>query len=258
MDFAFSAEQRELGGVVRSFLARQWPEAEVRRLLDDPVGFDPATWRRLATELGLQGLAVPERFGGSGFGPIELGVVFEELGRALAGGPFLASVGLATTALLASGDDGACEQYLPGLAAGEQVATLALPEDDGSWDVGDVATRAHQVADGWELTGVKNYVLDGCSADLLLVVARSSEGVGLFGVDAEAAGGTLERTPLPTFDPTRRQARVELRGHACPARRRRDGRRGAGAPHGCGPVGGRAGRARRVGPRHGGRVRRYP
>ena len=217
MDFAFSAEQRELGGVVRSFLARQWPETEVRRLLDDPVGFDPATWRRLATELGLQGLAVPERFGGSGFGPIELGVVFEELGRALAGGPFLASVGLATTALLASGDDGACEQYLPGLAAGEQVATLALPEDDGSWDVGDVATRAHQVADGWELTGVKNYVLDGCSADLLLVVARSSDGVGLFAVDAAAAGGTLERTPLPTFDPTRRQARVELR--ATPARR---------------------------------------
>jgi alkylation response protein AidB-like acyl-CoA dehydrogenase len=216
MDFTFSAEQRELGGVVRSFLARQWPEAEVRRLLDDPVGFDPATWRRLATELGLQGLAVPERFGGSGFGPIELGVVFEELGRALAGGPFLASVGLATTALLASGDDGACQQYLPGLAVGEHVATLALAEDDGSWDVGDVATRADERAGVWELTGVKNYVLDGCSADLLLVVARSSAGIGLFAVDAAAAGATLERTPLTTFDLTRRMARLELR--ATPAR----------------------------------------
>jgi len=216
MDFSFSAEQRELGGVVRSFLGRHWAETEVRRLLDDPLGWDRATWRRLAIELGLQGLAVPERFGGSGFGPVELGVVFEELGRALAGGPFLASVGLATTALLASGDEEACERYLPGLAAGEQVATLALTEDDGSWDIDDVATRAAKGPGGWELTGVKNYVLDGCSADLLLVVARSTAGVGLFAVDAAGAGTTLERTPLTTFDPTRRQARVELR--ATPAR----------------------------------------
>jgi alkylation response protein AidB-like acyl-CoA dehydrogenase len=216
MDFTFTAEQRELGDVVRAFLTRQWPETEVRRLLDDPDGFDRATWRRLANELGLQGLAVPERFGGSGFGPVELGVVFEELGRALAGGPFLASVALATTALLASGDDAACEQYLPGLVAGELVATLALPEDTGSWGAEDVATRADEGREGWELTGVKNYVLDGCSADLLLVVARSAGGVGLFAVDAESAGATLERTPLQTFDPTRRQARVELR--ATPAR----------------------------------------
>src|SRR3954447_5251049 len=162
MDFTFSAEQRELAGVVRSFLARQWPETEVRRLLDDPEGFDRATWRRLATELGLQGLAVPEHLGGSGFGPVELGVVFEELGRALSGGPFLASIGLATTALLASGDDDACERYVPGLAAGEQVATLALTEDDGSWDVDGVAAQARQTAEGWTVTGVKNYVPDGC------------------------------------------------------------------------------------------------
>src|SRR3954447_6705998 len=121
MDFSFSSEQRELGGVVRSFLARHWPDTEVRRLLDEPVGWDRATWRRLASELGLQGLAVPERFGGSGFGPVELGVVFEELGRTLAGGPFLASVGLATTALLASDDEAAGARYLPGLAGGDLV-----------------------------------------------------------------------------------------------------------------------------------------
>src|SRR3954464_12586570 len=132
MDFTFSTEQRELGGVVRSFLARHWPDTELRRLLDDPAGFDRGTWRRMATELGLQGLAVPERFGGSGSGPVELGVVFQELGRALAGGPLLASVGLATTALLASGDDRACEQYLPGLAPGELLATLDNPGDRGT------------------------------------------------------------------------------------------------------------------------------
>jgi alkylation response protein AidB-like acyl-CoA dehydrogenase len=216
MDFSFTPEQRNLGGVVRSFLARHWPDTEVRRLLDEPAGRDRGTWRRMATELGLQGLAVPERFGGSGFGPVELGVVVEEFGRALAGGPFLASVGLATTALLASGDEEAGERYLPGLAGGDLVATLALPEDGGSWVVSDVATTAVHGAGGWELTGVKNYVLDGCSADLLLVVARSSAGAGLFAVDTEAAGATLRRTPLPTFDPTRPQARVELR--ATPAR----------------------------------------
>ena len=215
MDFTFSPEQQELGAVVRSFLAKEWAEAEVRRLLDDPVGWDRSTWRRSATELGIQGLAVPERFGGAGYGPIELGVVFEELGRALVGAPYLASVGLATHAILGSGDDAACARYLPGLAAGDTVATLALDLDAADLDAADldaVATTAARGPAGWLLTGVQEYVLDGGAADLLVVAARSASGTGVFVVDAAAAGPTLVRTPLPTLDPTRRQARVELRG----------------------------------------------
>src|SRR3954471_7501417 len=83
MDFTFSDEQQELRKVVRSFLARHSSEAEVRRLAATPQGYDPAVWRRLASELGLQGLAIPEEYGGSGFGYAELGIVFEEAGRAL-------------------------------------------------------------------------------------------------------------------------------------------------------------------------------
>src|SRR4051794_31218874 len=118
MDFAFSAEQRELGSVLRAFLADQWPEPELRRLMADPLGWDRKVLARCAGEIGLQGLAVPERFGGAGYGIVELGVGFTELGRALAGGPLFASVALATTALLGTGDEGACAELLPGLAAG--------------------------------------------------------------------------------------------------------------------------------------------
>jgi len=226
VDFTFSPEQQELGAVVRSFLAKEWAEVEVRRLLDDAVGWDRSTWQRSATELGIQGLAVPERFGGAGYGPIELGVVFEELGRALVGAPYLSSVGLATPAILAAGDDAACARYLPGLAAGDTVATFALTEGTGSWDLDAVATTAERGAGGWLLTGVKDHVLDGCAADLLVVAARSAAGLGVFVVDAATAGSTLVRTPLSTLDPTRRQARVEL--HGMPAEL--VGSDGAGAP----------------------------
>ncbi|MHA6795375.1 acyl-CoA dehydrogenase family protein [Pseudonocardia bannensis] len=211
MDFTFSAEQIELGAVVRSFLDDHAPESEVRRLMADERGWDPAIWARLATEIGLQGLAVPELYGGAGFGPLELGVAFEEMGRALLCAPFLSSIGLAATALLASGDEGACKEYLPAIAAGETVATLALNEDSGSWTEPAVTTRADRGAGGWRLSGDKTYVLDGHTAGLLLVVARSRAGTGVFAVDVCAAAPGVTRTALPTLDQTRKQARIELR-----------------------------------------------
>ena len=212
MDFTFSPEQQELGAVVRSFLAKEWAESEVRRLLDDAVGWDRSTWQRSATELGIQGLAVPERFGGAGYGPIELGVVFEELGRALVGAPYLPSVGLATPAILATGDDAACARYLPGLAAGDTVATLALTEDDGL--VGP-RRRGH---DGRARAGrLAPHRREGQRARRLLRRPAGGGGPQRGGPRCLRgglghAGSTLVRTPLPTLDPTRRQARVELRG----------------------------------------------
>src|SRR5215213_7941750 len=154
MDFAFSQEQEELGRTVRAFLARTSPETEVRRLMETPEGFDRALWRRMGSELGLQGLAVPEEYGGAGAGPVEVGLVMEEMGRALLCAPFLASAVMATTALLLSDDEEARKTLLPGLAEGELVATVALTEDSARWDRAGVALAARpDGAEGWLLTG---------------------------------------------------------------------------------------------------------
>ena len=207
-------EREELRGVVRAFLSRHSTEEDVRRLMATRDGFDPAQWRRMGGELGLQGLAIPERYGGAGFGYGELGVVFEEFGRALVCAPYFATVALAAEALLRAGDEAAAKDYLPGIAAGETVATLAMSED---------TTRA-RYADGWSLTGEQTYVPDGCAADLVLVVAHTDAGIGLFAVDAPAPG--LSRESLPTIDQTRKQAR--LRFEDVPARMIGEG--GTGSP----------------------------
>ncbi|MEU3336962.1 acyl-CoA dehydrogenase family protein [Streptomyces sp. NPDC002144] len=207
MDFAFSEEQEELGRTVRAFLAATSPETEVRRLMETPEGFDRALWRRMGTELGLQGLAVPEEYGGAGCGPVEMGVVMEETGRALLCAPILSSAVLATTTLLRCADEEARKRLLPGLAAGELVATLALTEDSARWDAAGVGLTARASGGSWLLTGHKTFVLDGAAADVVLTVARAADGIGVFVVDGDAPG--LTRAPLPTLDPTRRQARLE-------------------------------------------------
>jgi alkylation response protein AidB-like acyl-CoA dehydrogenase len=208
--FAFSPEQAELRATVRRFLAETSPEAEVRRLMETEPGYDQGVWSRLVGELGLAGLAVPEGFGGSGFGFVDLQIVCEEMGRALLCAPFLSSAVLAAQALLASGDSAACAEYLPGLAEGAVLGTLALTEAAGRWTTDGLTTTA----EGDRITGQKMYVLDGHVADLLLVVARTPAGPSLFAVDAQAPG--VHREPLPTLDATRRQARLTF--DAAPAR----------------------------------------
>src|SRR5579883_3549817 len=134
LNFAFSEEQEELRRSVRRFLEDKSPISEVRRLMETTDGYDPAVWAQMGSELGLQGLAIPERYGGSGFSFVELVVVFEEMGRALLCAPYFSTVGLAANALLQSGDDGAKKEYLPGIASGDTIATVALTEESGKWD----------------------------------------------------------------------------------------------------------------------------
>nr|WSZ12272.1 acyl-CoA/acyl-ACP dehydrogenase [Streptomyces canus] len=207
MDFAFSEEQEELGRTVRAFLTHTSPETETRRLMETPEGFDRALWRRMGTELGLQGLAVPEEYGGAGCGPVEVGVVMEEMGRALLCAPFLSSAVMATTTLLRCADEEARKRLLPGLASGELVGTLALTEDSARWDAAGVGLTARESNGSWLLTGHKTFVLDGATADVVLTVARTHDGIGVFCVEGDAPG--LTRAPLPTMDPTRRQARLD-------------------------------------------------
>ena len=219
MNFAFSPEQEEFRRSLRRFLADKSPAAEVRRLMDTDAGYDPQVWKQLADQLGLQGLAVPEEFGGAGATPVELGITFEEMGRVLFCAPFFSTVGLAAQALLAAGDDQAKREYLPRIADGSLLATVAVTEEDGRWDLAAVRTSA--VADSatpgtpgapaaFRLDGTKMFVVDGHIAQVLLVVARTDGGLGLFAVDAVDAG--VVRTPLPTLDMTRKLARVELSG----------------------------------------------
>ncbi|HEY6430300.1 MAG TPA: acyl-CoA dehydrogenase family protein [Acidimicrobiales bacterium] len=207
MNFAFSDEQEELRAAVRRFLAEKSPETEVRRLMDTTEGYDPAVWSQMAEQLGLQSLTIPEEFGGSGFSYVELVVVLEEMGAALLCAPFFSTVALAANALLTSGDDDAKKTYLPGLASGETIGTLAITEDNGKWDFSGIELVATE-KDGWVLNGHKMFVLDGHVANLIIVAARTQQGVTLFAVDGDAPG--LTRTPLPTMDQTRKQARLEF------------------------------------------------
>lgn len=214
MTFAAPPEHDALREAVRAFLAETTPEAEVRRLMDTARGHDPDVWARMSAQLGLPGLVIPERYGGAGYGHAELGVVMEEMGRALAPAPLFASVALAANLLLSCADDDACATYLPGVAAGTTLATVALTEGSGRWDADGVTCAAARSDGGWRLTGEKTYVVDGHIADVILVVARAPSGIGVFAVDGDAPG--LSRTPLTTLDRTRKQARLTL--DATPAR----------------------------------------
>jgi alkylation response protein AidB-like acyl-CoA dehydrogenase len=208
MILGVSAEQEELRASVRRFLADRAPISAVRELMETADGLDAAVWRQAGEQLGLQGIAIPEEYGGSGFSFAEQAVVLEELGAALFGGPYLASAVLAATALLASPDEDARKAYLPGIASGEVIATVAFTEEDGSWDPAAIRLAATADGPGWRLDGRKSFVLDGHSAGLILVLARTGEELSLFAVPADAGG--LTRTSLPTLDQTRKLARLDF------------------------------------------------
>ncbi len=215
MGITLTDEQEELRDLVRKFLAEKAPSEAVRRWMETDAGYDPELWRQMATQLGLHGLALPERYGGAGYGLSELAVVFEEMGRSLLPAPFFSTIGLAAQALLASGDDDACGRYLPGIAQGELTATVAVCDENGSWNLADITTSAGRDDGDWRLSGTKMFVIDGQTADVVLVVARADDGLGLFAVAAGTPG--LATTRLEALDPTRRLARVDLKN--CRGRR---------------------------------------
>jgi alkylation response protein AidB-like acyl-CoA dehydrogenase len=214
MNFAFSEEQEELRSSVRRFLEDKSPMTEVRRLMETTEGYDPAVWKQMGEQLGLQAIAIPEEYGGVGFGYVELTVIFEEMGAALLCAPYFSTVALAANALLSSGDESAKKDLLPGIASGETIATLALTEDTGRWDLDGVTLAATGKGGEWKLDGHKMFVIDGNTASLILVAGRTGKGVSLFAVEGDAAG--LIRTPLATMDQTRKQSRLEF--SATPAR----------------------------------------
>lgn len=215
MKFSFTDEQAEFRNMLRRFLEDKSPTTEVRRLMATDAGHDPDVWRQLSQELGLTAIHIPEAYGGQGFGVSELAIAVEEMGRALLCAPYFASTVLAATAILKAGSDAQKQALLPAIAAGQTIATLALAEDSGAWDVDGIAATATSSGSKVTLDGTKSFVLDGAAADLLVVAARrpgssGSDGVSLFTVAGDAAG--VERTLLKSTDPTRKIARITLSG----------------------------------------------
>ena len=208
MNFAFTEEQEELRKTVRQFLEAKSPETAVREQMETENGYDESVWKQMGEQMGLQGLAIPEEFGGSGYGFIELGIVLEEMGKALLCAPFFSTAVLAAQTLLHSGDDAAKGEHLPGIASGETIATLAFTEPSGKWDEAGIEMEASGSGSDWKLNGTKMFVLDGHTADLIIVAAKTGKGVSLFTVAGDAEG--LTRTPLATMDQTRKQAKLEF------------------------------------------------
>ncbi|RVU20843.1 acyl-CoA dehydrogenase [Streptomyces antnestii] len=197
-------EQGELRSVLRDFFTETSGPEDIRKHLATPRGYDEALWKRLAGEIGVHGLAIPEEYGGSGYTFAELAVALEESGRALYCAPLLPTVVLAAHALLAAGDRQACERYLPRIADGTLTATVAGFHD------GEPGVSAEPTGAGTVLRGAVDFVLDGAGANLILVRARTPEGPRLFA--CEPAPETCVRTPHRVLDETRRQARVEFHG----------------------------------------------
>jgi alkylation response protein AidB-like acyl-CoA dehydrogenase len=211
----WTEEQVQLGQATKALLGRIASEREVRRLMATPNGFEPDTWSAL-TGLGLVSILIPEQSDGMGGSLTDLGVVLEEMGRRLVPGPYLSTAVLAVQALLAA-DPAQAGPHFKQIASGAAIATVAVTEGPGRWAEADVTTSASREHEEWRLTGVKTFVPDGASADLILVVARDEDGLGLYAVSGDAPGVT--RSSRPTMDQTRKQATIELNG--APAQRLR-------------------------------------
>ncbi len=239
MELAFTEEQEALRETARAFLAEHSSSEHVRRAMATEAGFEPEVWKRMGSELGWPAVIVPEAYGGLGLTWVELVALLEGMGEALLCAPYFSTVCLAANAILAAGTDAQQRAYLPGIAEGRTRATLTATSTDAA---GPTARRdgAH-----WVLSGRERHVLDGHGADLLVVAAGearpgrapqparqpepahdagpgrapgpsgSTPHLGLFLVPADTPG--LARRALPTLDPTRRLAEIELADVRLPA-----------------------------------------
>src|SRR5437763_12832505 len=208
MNFDFSDEQKQLRNEARKFLTEKCSSKAVRVVLDGKEPYDRGLWKGLA-EMGLLGVATPEQFGGAGAGHLELCVIAEEMGRALAPVPFSSTVYLAAEAILLAGSEAQKQKWLPLIASGSAIGTLALFEGKGNPSPGAIKLSAS----GGNLNGLKKPVADGAIADFAVVAARTGSSgrdtdISLFLVDMKADG--VHPTPSTNADPSRPQPALTL------------------------------------------------
>jgi alkylation response protein AidB-like acyl-CoA dehydrogenase len=201
-------EQQQLRGNVRRFLERRSTSEQLRGVIDAGRDRDDEVWSQMSSELGLQGIAIPEQFGGAGAGTRELSIVCEEMGRALLVGPYLSSVAIAGQALVACSDVRAKQRWLPGIADGSIIATLAVAEESDRWDGNESTTVANGEGNETTLSGIKMFVPDGGTSDVFVVIAARDRTQGMFVVERSTAGPAAE--PFETLDLTRPMARLVL------------------------------------------------
>ena len=204
MQAVLSDDQVQFKQVVHRFFDTHSSTTVVRQLAETETGFDPLVWSQLSETLGLPGTHLSEQYGGHGFGPVELGIILEEMGRTLYCGPFFSSAVMAGYALELFADEAAKIQRLPQIADGSIRATLILDDLNQPSQVGRLI-EANQVG---ALTGSAPIVLDGCSADVFIIVAREDSGLGLYALAANAQG--VEVLAQESIDMTRKVARVSL------------------------------------------------
>ena len=214
MQFSFTSEQEEFRSMLRRLLDEKSPPSVVRRLMETEAGFERESWRELNRQLGLTAIHIPEQYGGQGFGFVELGIVLEEMGRALLCAPYFSSTVLAATAIMNAGSEAQKRALLPSIADGDTIATLAFTEPNGRWDTTGIEATATRANGKFRLDGVKTFIPDGHTADLIVVLARhpgstGDAGLSFFTVPGDAPG--LARRALKVLDPTRKLARIEFR-----------------------------------------------
>lgn len=220
MEFAFTEEQQMIRETAEQFLADRSDSAAVRQAMTTEQGFNPELWRQIAGEMCWTGIHVPEECGGLGLGYVEVVALMEQMGRRLLCAPYFSSICLGANALLVAAGDAQQKQWLPGIADGSCRATLAWCDASGRWDAAGVSATFERDGDDFVLDGEYRYVVDGHSADLLIVAARSpgssgAAGIGLFALPADTAG--VERNLLPTMDQTRKLAALRLERVRVPA-----------------------------------------
>ena len=203
MDFEFSEDQNLLREQAQGFLADNCPASAVRAVLDGDASYDEELWRKIA-EMGWTATVIPEEFGGLGLSYLELSVIAEELGRVVAPVPFSSSVYLATEAILAHGSQDQKEKWLPRLATGEVIGTLALSEKSGRPTPSGLSTSA----DSGKMSGSKIPVADGAAADFAIVVAKSDSGDGASLYIVELEQSAVSRDDVRTLDFSRGHSRL--------------------------------------------------
>jgi alkylation response protein AidB-like acyl-CoA dehydrogenase len=199
MEFTLDDDQQALQATAKQFLSERTPSTYVRQMVDDDAGVTEDVWRQLV-DLGWVGLLIPEAHGGSGMGMLEMMVVLEEMGRLPLPGPFLSCAVYAVRAADALG----LGDRLSSIATGATRGTVAIDEDGHGDVVSRIRTRASRKSGSWRLTGSKTIVLDGHTADWVLVPARTQQGIGTFLIESPRA--TLVRS----LDVTRRIGRLDL------------------------------------------------